>query len=106
LGRDIPIAMIPMYHWSLQVPHADKKEMEEVLDGCDRDWIAIRPSFLTDGAGTGVDSLRLSVEGEGNAAIGYTVSRADVAAWILEKCVVEGEETWAKWGGKKVTLTY
>ncbi|KAJ3580456.1 hypothetical protein NPX13_g98 [Xylaria arbuscula] len=30
-GRDIPIAMIPLYHYMLKVPHADKIIMEETL---------------------------------------------------------------------------
>jgi hypothetical protein len=105
-GQDIPCAMIPLYHWLLDVPHKDKKRMERVLEGCDRDWIAIRPSFLGSGEGKGIEKVRWSVEGEGEVAVGYTINREDVATWILEKCVVDGEKNWLRWSGKKITLTY
>lgn len=91
-GQDIPCAMVPLYHWLLDVPHKDKKKMERVLEGCDRDWIAIRPSFLGSGEGKGIEKVRWSVEGEGEVAVGYTINREDVATWILEKCVVDGGE--------------
>ncbi len=29
--RDIPVTMIPLYHWLLAQPHADKKNMEKAL---------------------------------------------------------------------------
>jgi hypothetical protein len=32
-GRDIKVAMIPLYHWIFPIPHADEKMMENVLVG-------------------------------------------------------------------------
>lgn len=105
-GRDIPYAMIPLYHYLLATPHRDKKNMEKVLEKSDREWIAIRPSFLGNYEAKGMGSVRWSVEGEGEVAVGYVINREDVAGWILEKCVLDGEKNWRRWGGKKVTLTY
>jgi nucleoside-diphosphate-sugar epimerase len=109
-GRDIPIAMIPMYHWVLSVPHADKKKLEDMMisgEGKNRKWVLIRPSFLADGPAKGLQDIRVSVEIPGakreDVAIGYTIRREDVGEWIVESCV-KGEE--GKWDGKIVTLTY
>lgn len=67
-GHDIPIAMMPMYHWMLSVPHADKKKMEELMirgEGKDRKWVIIRPSYLWDGEGKGLEKIRVSTETPG-----------------------------------------
>lgn len=109
-GRDIPLAMIPLYHWSLPIPHKDKKMMEKLLveeiakgNGDDaspaaiENFVAVRPSLLTNGRSAlgfgqairaGIDRRQ---EGGGgkvdNSAIGYTISRADVGGWIFEELV-------------------
>ena len=87
--------------------------MEALVIASGREWVAVRPSFLMDGKRLGRGSLRVSVEGgesekawEGDVAVGYTISRADVAGWILEECVMGGEDAFAKWKGKMVTITY
>ncbi|KFY10367.1 hypothetical protein V492_05053 [Pseudogymnoascus sp. VKM F-4246] len=96
-GRDIPIAMIPLYHWMLPVPHADKKKMEKLLetevhgpDSAIGGFVAVRPSLLTDGDLLGVKAVRSDVEGEGTVAanaIGYSISRSDVGNWIYTTLV-------------------
>lgn len=111
-GRDIPVAMIPLYHWMLSTPHVDKKKMEELVVRSGRRWTIIRPSFLGNGAGKGMKRIRISTElpsasaeqqKAAGVAIGYTIDREDVALWIVEECV-KGDA--AKWEGKAVTLTY
>lgn len=106
-GRDIPLAMIPLYHWMLAVPHADKRKMEDAIIESGRRFVCVRPSLLMHGKGKGLGSLRVGIEvpGEdgGNREIGYTISREDVGAWLFEECV-QGEG--GKWEGKCVSLTY
>lgn len=109
-GRDIPIAMIPLYHWMLSVPHEDKKKMEDVMvngEGKNRKWVLIRPSFLGDGEGKGLQNVRVSAEIAGakreEVAIGYAIRREDVGEWIVESCAKGRDGTW---DGKIVTLTY
>ncbi|EON69208.1 hypothetical protein W97_08467 [Coniosporium apollinis CBS 100218] len=117
--RDVPFLIYPLYHWLLQVPHADKQAMEQVLiaDASSTspaigDFAIVRPTLLTDGVAKGTDTVKMGWEyPEGKPeqsepapgpALGYSVSRADVGAWIFEQ-LVEGE---GKWGNKCVTLTY
>lgn len=111
-GRDIPVAMVPLYHWMLSTPHIDKKKMENLVVHSGRKWIIVRPSFLGNGSGKGMGRIRTSTElpsasaeqqKAAGVAIGYTIDREDVALWIVEECV-KGDAT--KWEGKAVTLTY
>ncbi|CAI4218997.1 unnamed protein product [Parascedosporium putredinis] len=46
-GRDIPLAMIPLYA-ALRSPHADKKKMEERIRTSGEAWTAVRPSLLVE----------------------------------------------------------
>ncbi|KFY31866.1 hypothetical protein V494_07909, partial [Pseudogymnoascus sp. VKM F-4513 (FW-928)] len=92
-GRDIPLAMVPLYHWLLAVPHADKKAMEValsegVMSASLGGFVVIRPSFLTDGAVKGVADVKVGVEspnGVESLAVGYTISRGDIGNWIFEE---------------------
>ena len=55
--RDIPVAMMPLYHWMLSMPHKDKKKMEDVMisgEGRRRKWVLVRPSLLIDGEAKGL----------------------------------------------------
>ncbi|KFY15101.1 hypothetical protein V492_02229 [Pseudogymnoascus sp. VKM F-4246] len=116
-GRDIPLAMVPLYHWLLAVPHADKKAMEVALsEGVMSEspvlggFVVIRPSFLTDGAVKGVAEVKVGVEsakGVENLAVGYTISRGDVGNWIFEE-VLKGEKglKGGKYENKLVALTH
>ncbi|KAG0653000.1 Flavin reductase (NADPH) [Hyphodiscus hymeniophilus] len=109
-SRDIPLLMLPLYHWVLPVPHADKKALESLAIRSGRRWVLVRPSFLMNGEARGLGAVRTGVEvpgerkGEGeDHAVGYTIRREDVALWIYEACV-EGDGR--RWEGKCVSLTY
>lgn len=114
--RDVPLALYPLYHWMLQIPHADKKKMEELLFTAARDqriadFVIVRPTLLTDGAPKGTAKVRAGWEWgmqgmEGRQAqkgpeLGWTIGRTDVGAWIFEEVIRNGG-----WEGKCVSLTY
>lgn len=97
-NRDVPLAMLPLYHLMLPIPHKDKKLMEkllmeEVKNGASsaiENFVAVRPSFLTNGRAVGFGAIRAGVDSPGKfdtSAIGYTISRADVGGWIFEGLV-------------------
>lgn len=104
--RDLPIAMIPMYHWMLKVPHEDKKVMERVILDSEKDvlggYVIVRPSLLTDGASVG-DLSKIRVGVETSPAVGYTISREDVGRWVFEYLVKKGRES--QYVGEAVTIT-
>ncbi|KAK0099673.1 hypothetical protein ONS95_013434 [Cadophora gregata] len=114
-NRGVPLPVYPQYYYLLGGPLADKKRMEELAfkdKGAHvRDFVIMRPLFLTDGIARGDGGLRVSwewgVEGaekrpnEPGPEIGYTVSRKDVGTWIFEKVICQGG-----WEGKCVYLTY
>ncbi|KFZ03986.1 hypothetical protein V502_10501 [Pseudogymnoascus sp. VKM F-4520 (FW-2644)] len=116
-GRDIPVAMVPLYHWLLAVPHADKKAMEVAISDDVKSsspalggFVGIRPSFLTNSDAKGVAGVKVGVEGEKGVeslAVGYTVAREDVGNWIFEE-VLKGEKgaKGGKYENRFVTLTY
>ncbi|KAI9849744.1 MAG: hypothetical protein M1838_006280 [Thelocarpon superellum] len=117
LGRDMPILMMPLYHWLLAVPLADNRAMETVLENTAqesssliRETIVIRPSLLVGGAAKGLAKIRVGWEEDGGKpAIGYTVSRADVGKWIFEECLISGGKGVVdepRWEGKHISLTY
>ncbi len=70
--RDLPVLMIPLYHWLLKIPHDDKQAMEEVLIDQQtkkkkeevpiRGSVILRPSLLTDGEKLGVEKVRVGWE--------------------------------------------
>lgn len=67
------------------------------------DVVVVRPSMLTDGdckADKKGDKAYRAEEKE--VASGYTVSRRDVAHFIVEKCLPQ----WEKWNGKCVRVAY
>ncbi|OJJ06305.1 hypothetical protein ASPVEDRAFT_87613 [Aspergillus versicolor CBS 583.65] len=103
--RDLPIAMIPMYHWMLKVPHEDKKVMERVILDSAKDvlggYVIVRPSLLTDGASVG-DLSKIRVGVEKSPAVGYTISREDVGRWVFEYLVKDRESQYV---GEVVTIT-
>eukprot|EP00026_Physarum_polycephalum_P012026 Phypoly_transcript_12291.p1 GENE.Phypoly_transcript_12291~~Phypoly_transcript_12291.p1 ORF type:complete len:204 (+),score=22.08 Phypoly_transcript_12291:153-764(+) len=56
-ARDVPLLMLPLYHWLLSEPHQDKINMEKAIvdagkHGVIKEWVIIRPAFLTDGPKT------------------------------------------------------
>lgn len=86
-ARDVPLAFVPFYQLGLSVPHADKKVMEERLAASAERYIAVRPSFLTDGAKPD-RKIRVGVEdpekGVERKEVGYAISREDVGRWMYE----------------------
>ena len=115
-GRDIPLAMVPLYYWLLPVPHRDKKRMEKMLVEEVKDaassvlqgFIAVRPSLLTKGTSVGSEAIRAAVESEGKvakAAVGYTISREDVGGWIFERLVEDKLEKRSTYLNHSVAIT-
>ncbi|CAG8119480.1 unnamed protein product [Penicillium salamii] len=119
-NKDVGFWFRPMYSVLLPIPHADKLQMERLLDQeagmgvngiLTGGLVVVRPSFLTGdhlisvhegekgGRGVGVEGVRVGTET--NPAIGYTISRALVGEWIYEQIVKNG----ADWVGEKVTIT-
>ncbi|KAJ5198898.1 hypothetical protein N7491_000535 [Penicillium cf. griseofulvum] len=117
---DVPFWFRPMYSMLLPIPHADKLQMEKLLDEdvglghagvLATGVVVVRPSLLTGdhrvpvgvgeqgGKGAGLEKVRVGTERA--PAIGYTISRALVGEWIFEE-VVKGQ---GKWVGEKVTIT-
>jgi hypothetical protein len=109
--------MRPLYRLLLAEPHRDKRAMEVAVveaalaaDSPLAGFVVVRPSFLLDGKGKGVDKVRVGWErhaadereaGPG-PAVGYTISRADVGGWIFEELVKANA---AEWDGRCVSLT-
>ena len=78
-------------------PHADKIDMENAISEgyASGKWILIRGALLTDGKKTG--KYR-----SGEREVGYTISRKDVADFIVRECI-DGD---GKWFGKRPVLVY
>ncbi len=124
-SRDVPFVYLPLYHWLLSIPHADKRVMEETLAAaCGNsslppvgDFVVVRPTLLLDGPPKGNVRVGwiLSPESKSRSgahaeeapcpAVGYTIRRSDVGSWIFNE-VVERTDRNAVWAGKFVTLTY
>lgn len=107
--RDVPVAMMPMYHWMLKVPHKDKKVMESAIlkevakpegERAITNYVIIRPSFLTDGPSIGSDNIKVGTEDK--PAVGYTISRNDVGLWVFEKLIKAEKHPYL---GKILTIT-
>ena len=99
--RDIPIWLVPMHSWLLKGPFDDKRAAHRaVLESRER-FISVRPSILTDKKSLGLASVREGIDE--NAALGSTISRADVGLWMFER-LVEGPLD--KYVGHNVTITY
>ncbi|CAG8899900.1 unnamed protein product [Penicillium egyptiacum] len=120
-NKDVPFWFRPMYSVLLPIPHADKLQMEKLLDKevglghagvLAAGVVVVRPSFLTGdhrvpvcqgdegGERPGLEKVRVGTERD--PAIGYTISRALVGEWIFEEIVKSGG---GRWVGEKVTIT-
>lgn len=104
-GRDIPIAMIPLYHVLLKVPHEDKVIMEDRLVESQEAYTIVRASLLTNGESN--KKIRVGIEdpktGRDSNAIGYTISREDTGKWIAKNLVLKRNSQYAN---KIATITY
>ena len=104
-GRDIPLAMVPLYHLLLKVPHRDKKIMEDRLVESGEDYTIIHASLLVDGETS--NEIRVGIEdpktGRESTAIGYTISREDTGKWVADNLVLRLEQRYVN---KIVMVTY
>lgn len=116
--RDLPLIMRPLYDWLLPEAIADTKDMEtvvskDVLGGKSAlgGYVFVRAPLLTGNPGKGLEKVRVGwvrhdSDGQGEKgpgpAVGYTISRADLAEWIFEEVIQARRE----WTGKCVTLAY
>ena len=83
-ARDVPLAMVPLYHVLLKVPHADKRAMEDSLAASGEDYTIVRASLLVDGETerpirVGVEDMETGLESK---AIGYAISRKDTGSGL------------------------
>ncbi|KAI0455795.1 hypothetical protein F5B21DRAFT_470647 [Xylaria acuta] len=97
-GRDIPIAMIPLYHIVLKVPHEDKVIMEDKLVSSGEDFTIVRPSLMVSDEET-TKEVRVGIEdpktGRKSAAIGYTITKSDAGRWIAKTLVSKKQEEYS-----------
>ena len=111
MPRDVPIVFVPLYHWFLQVPHEDKRVLEQKLaehvrlpegERGIRAYMNVKPSLLMDGEGKGLEAVREGVDER--PAVGYMVQRKDVGLWMFERLVKNGVKD--EWTNKSVSITY
>jgi hypothetical protein len=104
-GRDIPYAMVPLYHVLLKVPHQDKTIMEDRLAESGETYTIVRASLLVNGEST--KKVRVGIEdpktGRESPAIGYTISREDAGKWVADNLILKNE---GKYVNKIATITY
>ncbi|KAH0607927.1 uncharacterized protein H6S33_001979 [Morchella sextelata] len=105
--KELPFAMKPMYSWLLKEPHADKEDMERLVNsyaGIQHvdfnptpgevklgNVVIVRPSLLVDGPVKGKVRAGESLEGA------WTVQRSDVGRFIAVECG-PGVDTWRNKG--------
>ena len=112
--EDVPFGMQMLYHGVLEIPHDDKRNMEDVYRGevekgkgsVLRAVSCMRPTLLTGGVsvaeGKGLASVKAGTEDK--PATGYTVGRADVGHWMFQN-LIHDEDAKKKWEGQMVSLT-
>lgn len=97
-GRDIPLAMVPLYHVLLKIPHADKGIMEERLVGSGEEFTIVHAAWLTNGASD--KEVRVGVEdpktGRESLVLGYTISREDAGKWFADNLISEKNPKYIK----------
>ncbi|KAH7345738.1 hypothetical protein B0J17DRAFT_624850 [Rhizoctonia solani] len=105
----LPLPLKILYGWLLKVPHQDKIGLESNVKQAtsSEGWldpknsVIVRPSLLTSGkclADTKPDAYRTGEE----LTSAWTVSRADVGHFVVEKVLAE----WDRWGGKTWVVSY
>jgi hypothetical protein len=113
--EDVPLGMRMLYHGALQVPHEDKKNMENLYRGnvenkegaVFRVVSGIRPTLLTGGVtvtgAKGLDCVRVGTEDK--PATGFTIGRADVGHWMFQY-LIHDQAGRQQWEGQMVSMTY
>jgi len=75
-----PWLIVKLVKWIFRNPYADLAAMEQAVTSSNLDWTIVRATQLTNGAATG--HIRRA---QGDFAAGpYTISRADLAAVLLD----------------------
>ncbi|CAG7937064.1 unnamed protein product [Penicillium olsonii] len=104
-GRDIPLAMIPVYALFVRTPGADKVVMEDRLVASGEKFTIVRPSHLTDGASD--KTIRVGIEDPTNGpvsdVVGYSISREDAGKWLADNLVLHTD---SRYLNKNVLITY
>lgn len=115
IWESMPWVYVPLYYWLLTEPHVDKLNMEKVIKedrGTHvRDFVVVRPAIMTDREEIGVGRVRVGWvwglpgddgrEKQIGPAVGWTIGRKDVGAWVYNNVIVEGA-----WDGRCVSLCY
>lgn len=119
--RDQPLLLIPLYLWLLPTPQADTAALEKVVRQASTEtasplggYVMLRPPLLTHGRKKGTESLRVGWIWEDDmfrtkggeelgVEVGYTISRQDLAQWMVEELI---EKDASRWKGKCINLTY
>jgi NAD(P)-dependent dehydrogenase (short-subunit alcohol dehydrogenase family) len=104
-GRDIPLAMRPIYALFVRVPGADKVVMEDRFANSGEKFTIVRPSHLGDGESS--KTIRVGIEdpktGPVSDVTGYSISREDAGKWLAENLVLQMD---TKYLNKNVLITY
>ena len=103
---DVPWVTHMLYYFILCIPHNDKKAMENIFCGKEgssnfRNVIGVKPTLLTNGPELGSEKIRVGRKQK--PAVGYTISKKDVGAWIYRVVLLGDGKTWE---GEMVTVTY
>ena len=111
MPRDVPLLLVPLYHWLIAAPIDDKAALEKKLaehmqlperERGIRGSVGVKASLLMNGESLGIKKIREGVDE--HPAIGYTIHRADVGLWIFEKLLKTDVKD--KWLNKNVSITY
>ncbi|KAI9504604.1 NADH(P)-binding-domain-containing protein [Coemansia spiralis] len=81
---DVPYLLRPLYIIALHTPHNNKAVAEDAIKKSSIPFTIVRPALFTNGETTKKYRAGLDVSG-------YTISRSDLAHFILEECVIEGK---------------
>ena len=79
--------------WLLKIPFVDHERQEQLVRESGLDWVIARPTRLKDGPARGQYVRKTDIE-----PVPGSISRADVAAFLVEACETDA------WVGKAVQL--
>lgn len=93
-ANKLPLLLKPLYKTLLAEAHVDKINMENAIADDLSKWVLVRGALYTNGKRKGEYRT-------GEMEVGYTISRRDVADFIVRECL-NGE----KWIGKRPVVVY